>query len=157
MGRRSIKQLSYSFDKLTGKEKYIALCFEYYNLNKRRLNTIELTFDGLKSVDTTRIAVTTSHDRDVGERMLVGKMDEKTTLAAQIQIVEKTIEHYEIEDKLKAEYIRLRFVKDFAHYQAAAKLGVADRTCFRWLDSILTTAQRIADYYNLWRSNEWQN
>ena len=133
------------------KEKYLKRVFKSYKDNKRRLR--ELSFDEVRAVDYSKTRSTSGAPKGT-EEALVSYIDEKRKLEKQVDIVERTLEYYRIEEKSKglgkANFIHWRYVKGVKFCRAFMECNVSESTGFYWVRDIMQTAQAIADIYSLW-------
>lgn len=133
------------------KEQYIKRAFKNYYKNKQRLR--ELSFDTVRGIDYTK--ATSKNGTPKGhEQALVCYLDEKRELEKQVEIVERTLDWYRVQERAKgcgkAEYIRHRFIKNMSFARAGIECCVGSTTASYWLNEIRETAAAIADIYTLW-------
>lgn len=133
------------------KEQYIKRAFKNYHKNKQRLR--ELSFNTVRGVDYGK--ATNKNGTPKGhEQALVNYLDEKRELEKQVEIVERTLAWYRVQERAKgcgkAEYIRHRFIKNMSFERAGIECSVGSTTASYWLNEIRETAAAIADIYTLW-------
>ena len=136
-------------DRMQNKDKMIKKAFAEYRQNKKRLS--EMQFETLRGRDynTAKTKIRTGQ-----ETALVSYIDSKAAIEKAVEIVERTLYHYEIYERAyadgKAQYIRCRFVQGMGFTRAGVECGVPDSTACFWYSDIRETAAAIADLYNLW-------
>ena len=133
------------------KEKYIKRVFKSYKDNKRRLR--ELSFDEVRAVDYSKTRSTSGAPKGT-EEALVSYIDEKRKLEKQVDIVERTLEYYRIDEKAKcsgyANIIRWRYIKGYSYNRAIIECNLPESTMNFAIRGIMETAAAIADIYSLW-------
>ena len=131
------------------KEQYIKQAFKQYRMNKKLLS--EMQFETLRGAGYN----TAKPKQRAGyENALAAFIDNKAAIEKAVEIVERTLYHYEIYERAyadgKAQYIRCRFVQGMGFTRAGVECGVPDSTACFWYSDIRETAAAIADLYNLW-------
>lgn len=134
------------------KRNYIRQCFKYFLINKKRLG--EIFSPSVKGVDYSRVSCSSGTHENVQESAIIKYVDEKVELEKKISIVNKTMEHFRIEDKRyggrgKANYIHCRFIRRMPYRRAAIDCNISERTALYWEEDIYYTAESIAEEYNL--------
>ena len=135
---------------MTGKEQFIKAAFKNYRKNKKRLS--EMRFDNLRAVDYTRKKAKSKCGGF--EDALAAFIDEKIAIEKAVELVDRTLYHYEVIERAhadgKALYIRCRFLQGMSFARAGIECGVGDSTATNWLKDIRETAAAVADLYALW-------
>lgn len=133
---------------MTDKELYIKQAFKRYRENKKALG--QMSFYSVRAVDYTKMHVKTNAT-DKTENAIIAHIDRKREIEKQIEIVERTIWFYELdEDNGKVEYIKSRWFKRSPAYRAAMDCFISYGASCRWAKDILSVAQRAADMFKLY-------
>ena len=133
------------------KEKYLKNAFKAYRANKKRLR--EMSFDGMKKTNYGATSRPTGTPKGY-EQALVSYLDEKAAIEKQVEIVERTLEYYEVRERAfcdgKAKYIRCRYLKGYNTIRTTIECNISEGTFCNWCRDIMDTAAAVADMYTLW-------
>ena len=132
---------------MTEKEKYIKAAFKNYNDNKKRLQSI--SYESLHAIDYTKQRTKTSR-ATTGNKRLLNYIDLKQKLEKQIELVERVLWFYQLENLGKDEYIIQRYFKGKLLYRVAMDINLSESTLHNWERDIRETAARCADCFGLW-------
>lgn len=136
---------------MLNKQKFIKNAFKRYKEHKTRLR--KMSFDGLRAVDYSRTRTSKSKTKGQ-ESAIVHYLDEKAAIEKQIEIVDRVLWFYELDDSPKHGYIVARWVKGFPAYRAAMECYISESTGHLWAKEIWQVGERAADMFNLWVSEE---
>ena len=146
------------------KRAYIKKAFQMYQTNKTSLfwkeqELKEIPAPGEGGVDYSKISVQSGGGNGT-EEQFIRYVDKRTGLLAEIEqlkkkieLVKRTIEHFEIERKAKGkryyEYIQQRWLMRRSYKRSAVELGIAERTSDFWVEEIFTMAEAIGEMFEL--------
>ena len=135
---------------MTDKRRYIKCAFQMYLNNKRRLEMIAFPFSSGVDYSKQQMGHTSGNG---AENQVVRYLDGKRRLEKQVEIVNKTIEHFKVEKTAKGKghykYICARWLRRMSYKRAAIECGIAERTADYWIEEIYTIAEAIAETYEL--------
>lgn len=146
------------------KRAYVRKAFQMYQTNKNALFWKEqelksIPVPGEGAIDYSKISVQGGGGNGTEEQFAkyadkrAELCTEITALKKKIEIVKRTIEHFEVECKAKGkrhyEYIRQRWIMRRSYRRAAIECGIAESTAGFWIEEIFTVALAIAETYEL--------
>ena len=146
------------------KRVYVRKAFQMYQTNKNTLfwkeqELKEMPAPGGGGVDYSKISVQGGAGNGTEEQFIryvdkrTGLLEEITQLKKKIELVKRTIEHFEIERKAKGkryyEYIQQRWLMRRSYKRSAVELGIAERTSDFWVEEIFTMAEAIGEMFEL--------
>ena len=127
---------------------YIKTAFKRYKENKRLFR--EMSFDGVRGIDYSKGTNKTGTPKG-HEQALVQYLDEKRELEKQVEIVERVLWFYKLdEDTAKIDYIKKRWFQGLPLYRVAMDCFISSSTAVNWCKEIFDIATRAADLFNLW-------
>ena len=142
------------------KQKWVKSAFHGYYRNKERLPDLKDTFDkisvpGFGGKYLNQPYVKSSAGNGVEKSILQYLFDRERIEKAisdcerKISLVEKTIQHFSIEEAAKGkkhrQYIEYRFIRGMSYTRAAIECGLRERTSDFVIDEIMTVAYAIAE------------
>lgn len=146
------------------KRAYVKKAFQMYQTNKNTLFWKEqelkaVPVPGEGGVDYSKISVQCGNGNGIEEQFAkyadkrAALIEQITALRKKIELVRRTIEHFEVEHKAKGkrhyEYIQQRWLMRRSYRHAAIECGISERTSSLWIEEILIVAQAIAETYEL--------
>ena len=146
------------------KRAYIKKSFQMYVTHKQQLFAWEqelkqLPIPGQSGLDYSHESVSSGNGNGVEAQFAkyAERVDELTkkinAVKKQVEIVRRTIEHFQIESKGKGKnhyrYICARWLQRQSFRRAAVECGIAESTAIFWIEEIYTIAEAIAELYEL--------
>ncbi len=145
---------------MTEKQKWIRKAFHGYYKNKVRLPQLKADYakidiPGCSGFDPSKPfagglggnGVENSVLKYLADRERMGKAI--IECQNKISLVEKTIQHFSVEEQAKGKrhrkYIECRFLRCMSYTRAAIECGVSESTAGYWLEEIYTVAYAIAE------------
>ena len=146
------------------KRAYVKKAFQMYQTNKTTLFWKEqelkaIPVPGEGGVDYSKISVQGGNGNGTEEQFAkyaddrAALIEQITTLRKKIELVQRTISHFEIESRAKGkrhyEYIQQRWLMRRSFRHAAVECGIAESTAIFWIEEIYTVAEAIGQTYEL--------
>lgn len=146
------------------KRAYVKKAFQMYQTNKTTLFWKEqelkaIPVPGEGGVDYSKISVQGGNGNGTEEQFAkyaddrAALIEQITALRKKIELVQRTISHFEIESRAKGkrhyEYIQQRWLMRRSYRRAAIECGIAERTADFWIEEVFTVALAIGETYEL--------
>lgn len=134
-------------EEMAKKRIYIKKAFKAYMKNKKELLTLPIP--GQNGVDYSRVVVSSGRNKNGVEKQVVSYVDKKRALEKQVELVQLTIEHFQVEYLAKGKrqylYVIARFVKQLGYHASAIECEIPERTSDYWLEEIYTVAEALGE------------
>ena len=140
------------------RRSWVRRAFFNYKNNKVRLVKLKRDYDSceIPSVGGGNGCGTSGSHENGAEKSVIHYLAERERLERavkscewQIALVDKTLEHFAVEELLKGmphkRYIECRFLRGMSYRRAAVEFEVAESTAGYWMEEIYNTAEMIAE------------